>query len=106
MSFQHRATSILLLVVLYFATAPVGAGQSPAPAAPAGAPAAAGQRGRGGAPPIKSPEVASDGRVTFRLRAASAKEVVVNMAGKRLPLERNDQGVWTVTTEALAPDYY
>jgi enterochelin esterase family protein len=44
--------------------------------------------------------------VTFRLRAANAKEVVVNMGSRRLPLVRDDQGVWSVTTDALAPDYY
>ena len=36
---------------------------------------AAAQGGRG-APPIKSPEVSADGKVTFRLRAPNAKEVV------------------------------
>jgi enterochelin esterase-like enzyme len=71
------------------------------PAAPAPAPAG---RGRGLA--IKSPEIAADGRVTFRLRAPNAKEALVAVAGQRLPMERNDQGVWSGTTGTLAPDYY
>jgi enterochelin esterase family protein len=71
------------------------------PAAPS--PATAG-RGRGAA--IKSPEIAADGRVTFRLRVPNAKEVLVAVAGQRLPMEKNDQGVWSATSAPLAPDYY
>ena len=83
--------------------------QQPAPAAPAAtAPApAAGQRGGGrGAPPVKSPEVSSDGRVTFRLRAPNAKEVAVALGGNRLPMQKDEQGVWSATTDVMAPDYY
>src|SRR5579871_4974759 len=83
----------------------VGSAQAPAPAPAAGAAAAQG-RGRGNAP-IVSPEVAADGKVTFRLRAPNAKEVVVTMgAQRRLNMTKNDQGVWTATTDVLAPDYY
>ncbi len=81
------------------------------PAAPPGAtPAAAppaGQRGGGrGAPPVRSPDIAADGRVTFRLRAPNAKEVLVTFAGTKLPMTRDEQGVWSATTDVLAPDYY
>jgi enterochelin esterase family protein len=76
----------------------------PAVSAPAPAP---GQRGGGrGAPPIKSPEVADDGRVTFRLRAPNAKEVIVTFSGTKLPMQKDEQGVWSATTDVLAPDYY
>jgi enterochelin esterase family protein len=60
--------------------------------------------GRGGA--LKSPEVSAEGRVTFRLRAPSAKEVFVTGLGQRLAMQRNEQGVWTATTEVLKPDIY
>jgi enterochelin esterase family protein len=60
--------------------------------------------GRGG--PLVSPEVGSDRRVTFRLRAPNAREVEVTLAGKRLPLQKDDQGVWSVTTDPLDPDIY
>lgn len=40
------------------------------------------------------------------MRAPNAKEAVVSVAGKRLPMEKNDQGVWSATTEGLAPEYY
>ena len=64
----------------------------------------AAQPGRGNA--IRSPEVSPDGKVTFRLRAPDAKEVAVTGIGQRLPMEKNDQGTWTATTDALKPDIY
>src|SRR6476620_5074389 len=81
--------------------------QQPAPPAPA-APQAAAPAGRGGrgAPPVKSPEIAADGRVTFRLRAPNAKEVAVSMGGKQLPMQKDEQGVWSFTSEPMNPDIY
>lgn len=56
---------------------------------------------------VRSPEVSADGRVTFRLRAANAKSVVVNRAGAPpLPMVASDEGVWTATTDPLPPDIY
>ena len=55
---------------------------------------------------MKSPEVAADGRVTFRLRAPNAKEVAVAMGGNRLAMQKDEQGLWTATSDVLAPDYY
>jgi enterochelin esterase family protein len=82
----------------------------PGRAAPAAtpAPAAAPGRGRGGfgGPAVRSPEVSPDGKVTFRLRAPNAKEVFVTGIGQRLAMEKNEQGVWTATTEPLKPDIY
>ena len=60
------------------------------------------------APMIVSPEVHSDHRVTFRFRDPNAKEVsvAIDSMGKPLPMQKDDQGVWSVTTEPLEPDYY
>jgi len=60
------------------------------------------------APPLISPEVHSDNRVTFRFRAPNVKEVNLFLEGvpKRLPMQKDDQGVWSVTTDPLPPDYY
>jgi enterochelin esterase family protein len=84
--------------------------QQPSTPAPPGTSAPApgpGARGGGrGAPPIKSPEVAEDRRVTFRIRAPNAKEVAVTLAGKSLPMQKDDQGIWSVTTDPLDPNYY
>jgi len=60
------------------------------------------------APLPLSPEVHSDNRATFRLRAPNAKEMALRLEGfpKPLPMEKDDQGLWRVTTDPLAPDYY
>jgi enterochelin esterase family protein len=58
-------------------------------------------------PPVISPEVHADHSVTFRFRDPNAKAVTLSReGGKALSMERNDQGIWTVTTEPLDPDYY
>jgi len=90
--------------LLVFAAA-VSTAAAQNPPAPAGAPAGPPAGGRGG-PAIKSPEVSADGKVTFRLRAPNAKEVFVTGVGQRLALEKNEQGVWSITTDTLKPDLY
>jgi enterochelin esterase family protein len=58
-------------------------------------------------PPSGSPEVSKDRRVTFRLRAPNAREVLVT--GRdigRLSMQKDGQGVWSVTTNPLAADIY
>ena len=78
--------------------------QNPPPT-PAAAAAPAGRGGRGNAP-VKSPAIGADQRVTFRLRAPNAKEVGVSVGGKQLPMQKDDQGVWSVTSDPMAPDIY
>lgn len=59
-------------------------------------------------PPLITPEVHSDDRVTFRFRAPNAQEVSIRREGviDPLPMQKDDTGVWTVTTAPLPPDYY
>ncbi len=58
-------------------------------------------------PPVQSPEVLADHRVTFRLRAPNTKEVFLAREGApRVAMTKDEQGVWSVTTEALEPDLY
>lgn len=58
-------------------------------------------------PPIESPEVHPDRTVTFRFRDPNAREVLLARAGSpRLPMQKDEQGVWTVTTDPLEPDFY
>ena len=59
-------------------------------------------------PPVISPEVHADRTVTFRFRAPNDKEVALRLEGvpNPIPMQKDDQGVWSVTTEPLAPDYY
>src|ERR1700719_2409859 len=58
-------------------------------------------------PPVDSPEVHSDKTVTFRFRDPNAKEVLLAREGsQRVPMQKDEQGVWTVTTDPLEPDLY
>ncbi len=56
---------------------------------------------------VISPEVLADGRVTFRLKAPGAREVQLRCEGvKSQKMQKDDQGVWSLTTEPLEPDLY
>lgn len=56
---------------------------------------------------LQSPEVAPDGRVTFRFRAPNAKEVLLAREGaERIAMRKDGEGVWTVITGPLEPDFY
>jgi enterochelin esterase-like enzyme len=91
---MQRRQYLVFLAVALFAVATAFA--QPAP-------------GRGGfGPPVRSPEVAADSRVTFRLRAPNAKEIFVTglPPGQRLAMQKDEQGVWSVTTDPLKPDMY
>ena len=57
---------------------------------------------------VISPEVAADGRVTFRFRNPDAKDVKVYIEGQSKPLDmqKDADGVWTVTTQPMEPDFY
>lgn len=58
-------------------------------------------------PPIVSPEVHPDRTVTFRFRDPNAKEVSLSLEGtKPQSMQKDDQGVWSITTAPLEPDYY
>jgi len=59
-------------------------------------------------PPIVSPEVQSDNHVTFRFRSPNAQKVELQLEGatQHLPMQKDDAGIWSVTTEPLEPDYY
>jgi enterochelin esterase-like enzyme len=59
---------------------------------------------------VVSPEVHADRRVTVRLRAPAAAEVVVTgeitEGGAPIPMARDGDGVWTATIGPLGPDIY
>jgi enterochelin esterase-like enzyme len=59
-------------------------------------------------PPLISPDVHPDHTVTFRFRDPHAKEVALQLEGstKPAPMLKDDQGVWSVNTDPLTPDYY
>jgi enterochelin esterase-like enzyme len=56
---------------------------------------------------LNTPEVHSDNTVTFRFLAPNAQEVKLEREGTDpIEMQRDDKGVWTVTTAAIEPDYY
>lgn len=55
---------------------------------------------------LKSPEVKTDGNVTFRCSAPNAKIVLLIMDdGKQRPMQKDSAGVWSFS-ERLSPDIY
>jgi enterochelin esterase-like enzyme len=79
-------------------------------------PAAAGQPGPGrSASQVRSPEIAADGTVTFRLSAPQAASVLVRNTsggfadwpgGNEVAMTRGENGTWSVTIGPLKPEYY
>lgn len=87
--FMKRAPMFLVLLAV---TAPFSPARAQQPQPP---------------PPVVSPEVHSDRRVTFRFRAPNAKQVSLVLEGAEpLPMKKDEQGVWSVGTDPLEPDFY
>ena len=58
-------------------------------------------------PPLATPEVHSDNSVTVRFRAINAQEVKLEREGTEpVAMQKDESGVWSVTTPPLQPDYY
>ncbi|MEN6426966.1 MAG: alpha/beta hydrolase-fold protein [Phycisphaerales bacterium] len=59
------------------------------------------------AQPLVSPEVHADSRVTFRLKAPNAREVMIRLetVGSK-PMQKDERGVWSFTTGPMQPDIY
>jgi enterochelin esterase family protein len=57
---------------------------------------------------LVSPEVQSDGHVTLRFRAPNAAKVEVAVEGQTTPaaMQKDQQGIWSVTFGPLQPDLY
>lgn len=60
------------------------------------------------APRPISPEVQSDGHVTFRFSAPNAAkvEVAIEGQGPATPMQKDEHGVWSVTVGPFQPDIY
>ena len=58
-------------------------------------------------PALVSAEVAPDRRVTFRFAAPNATQVTVTgIPGPPITMQKHERGVWTGTSEPLAPEIY
>lgn len=90
---MHRSRSLFLALILAALWAPRSAW---------------GQQAARPHAPIVSPEVHADHTVTFRFRDPNAKEVVLAREGVEKPyaMQKDDDGVWSVTIGPVEPDYY
>ena len=60
---------------------------------------------------VKSPEFQENGAVTFSILAPDADEMLLHGSwipdwNERIPLTKNEEGIWSVTVENLKPEYY
>ena len=60
------------------------------------------------APLLRSAEVRADGAIVFRLEAPKATDVGVtgDFLARPLPMQKDEQGLWTATTDPLDPAIY
>jgi enterochelin esterase-like enzyme len=108
------ASAILVGVLGGVGTAPLFAQQPVAPAPPAAqAPAAPAVPATPPRPPqYVSPEVGTDGRVTFRIHAPSAEAVrlsagdIVGLTPPAAQLTKGENGIWAVTVPVPEPGAY
>ena len=93
-------TPAFACLALALISLPIWAQQPPTSAARKG--------GRGNAPRIVSPEVAADHRVTFRLLAPKADEVVLTgeFLKENQRLTKNEAGVWSISVGPVEPETY
>lgn len=66
------------------------------------------QQAPGGTPPVRSPEVGSDRRVTFRLLAPKATQVQLTCecVNGAQAMQKDDKGLWSITLGPIDPDIY
>ncbi|MGB7345601.1 MAG: alpha/beta hydrolase-fold protein, partial [Pirellulaceae bacterium] len=59
-------------------------------------------------PPVTSPTIHNHGSVTFRVQAASAKEVFVvgEMVAGKAAMAKGERGIWSVTIRDIKPGVY
>src|SRR5450755_3876142 len=57
-------------------------------------------------PPYVSPEIRPDHTVTLRLRAPNALQVNLDLEGAVTPMQKDEDGLWSVTTSVLSPEIY
>lgn len=112
--FSRMKNGIVVLSLAMFCLPPMVMAQT-APAAPSAptAPEAPKPREAPKPPvapssPFRSVEVNPDHTITFRYRdpAATKVEVGVDVLGSPLEMQKDDEGVWSVTTQAFQPEIY
>ena len=56
-------------------------------------------------PPVP-PQVQQDGKILFRLRAPAASQVTLILEGSVIPMQKDNRGVWNITSAVMEPDIY
>ncbi|MCF6313411.1 MAG: hypothetical protein L3J39_13260 [Verrucomicrobiales bacterium] len=56
--------------------------------------------------PVTSPTIHDDGKVTFRIKTANAKKVLITGEVGKHNMVRGDDGIWSVTLESVKPGLY
>lgn len=95
------------LVVTCLSLVLVAFAQPPAPTPVQAAPGRGAMGGRG--PALRSPEILDDQKVTFRLRAPNASEVLLNgdwPQGRGVKMAKDDAGIWSATVGPLTPEMW
>lgn len=54
----------------------------------------------------KYPRVLPDGKAIFRIHAPEAQKIELDCVGKKFPMTKDEQDVWTVTTEPLVVGFH
>jgi enterochelin esterase-like enzyme len=91
-----RTQTMKIIVILFCLVSGAYALGQAQPAEPAAPP-----------PPLVSPEVRPDRSVTFRFRAPNVKQLALDLEGNEpAAMQQNDQGIWVLSSTALAPDFY
>ena len=57
-------------------------------------------------PMAEYPKVNENRQVLFRIKAPQAQEVQVDICGKKYPMTKGADGVWSVTTDALVVGFH
>jgi hypothetical protein len=52
------------------------------------------------------PRIYNDGRVIFQLHAPEAGEVLVDITGKKFPMRKDENGLWSVTTDPIVEGFH
>jgi enterochelin esterase-like enzyme len=57
-------------------------------------------------PGYSYPRIYEDRRVIFQIHAPDAHEVLVDITGKKFPMQKNESGTWTVTTDPIVEGFH
>ncbi len=99
MKLKNISISTLITIILFFIACNISTSQQSREVIVAPVPASTNTLG------IKYPKINPDLSVIFHVNAPEAKSVQVDL-GKRYDMTKNEEGLWTVTTEPIVPGFH